>query len=94
MALRAVAEGIISREEANRICGHCGADPMAAVEKVTSDVLSPTELLRLPRAQRTRILAEAAARAQKEYHKNPDLTDFNAFGKDDLYAEGESSKTR
>jgi Zn-dependent peptidase ImmA (M78 family)/transcriptional regulator with XRE-family HTH domain len=94
MALRALAEGIITREEANRICENCGADPMAAVEKVTSDTLSPTELLRLPRAQRARILADAAARAEKEYRKNPDVTDFDAFGEDDLYVEGEDSEAR
>ncbi len=94
MALRAVAEGIITREEANRICENCGADPMAAVEKVTSDTLSPTELLRLPRSQRARVLADAAARAEREYRNNPELTDFNAFGEDDLYAEGEDSEAR
>jgi len=94
MALRAVAEGIIAQEEASRICEDCGADPMAAVKKVKSTVSSPTELLRLPRGQRAQILADAAARAEKEYRKNSDLTDFNAFGKDDLYVEGESTETR
>lgn len=94
MVLRAVAEGIIAREEADRICKNCGLDPMAAAEKVTSDTLSPTELLRLPRAQRARILADAAARAEKEYRTNPELTDFNAFGEDDLYAKGDDCEAR
>lgn len=89
MVLRAVAEGIIAQEDANRICGECGADPMAAVKKIKTTVTSPTELLRLPRAQRAQILADAAARAEKEYRKNSNLTDFNAFGKDDLYVESE-----
>lgn len=92
MVLRAVAERVISREEANRICENCGADPMAAVEKVTSDVPSPVELLKLPRAKRARMLAAAAARAETEYRKNPDLTDFDAFGEDDLHVEGETEK--
>ena len=51
MALRALAEGIITPEKANRICGSCGADPMIAVQKVKDAVSSPIELLRLPRAQ-------------------------------------------
>ena len=89
MVLRAVAEGIIAQEDANRICGDCGADPMAAVKKIKSTVTSPTELLRLPRAQRAQILADAAARAEKEYRKNSNLTDFDAFGEDDLYVESE-----
>jgi Zn-dependent peptidase ImmA (M78 family) len=94
MALRAVAEGIITREEADRICANCGVDPMAAVEKATSDTWSPTELLRLRRAQHARVLADAAARAEKDCRNNPDLTDFNAFGEDDLYAEVAGSETR
>ena len=94
MALRAVAEGIIAQEEANRICEGYGADPMAAVKKVKSTVASPTELLRLPRAQRAQILADAAARAEKDYRNNSNLTDFDAFGEDDLYVEGEETKTR
>lgn len=94
MALRAVAEGVMTREEADRTCETCGADPMAAVDKWTSDTLSPAKLLRLPRVQRARILADAAAHAEKEYRTNPDLTDFGAFGEDDLYAEGDSSETR
>lgn len=80
MALRALAEGMITREEANRICENCGADPMAAAEKVTRDTLSPTELLRLPRALRARVLADAAAHAEKEYRNNPDLTDYLSGG--------------
>lgn len=94
MALRAVAEGIVTREDANRIFENCGVEPMAAGEMATGDAFSPIELLRLPRAQRAGILAGAAARAEKEYRNRPDLTDFNAFGEDDLYAEGESSETR
>jgi len=86
MALRAVAEGIVSPEDANRMCKGCGTDPFSVVEKVAGSV-SPTELLKLPRGQRTEILADAAAQAEKEYRTNPDLTDFNAFGEDDLHVE-------
>jgi hypothetical protein len=43
--------------------------------------------MRLPFEERERILAEQAALAEEEYRTNPDLTDFEAFGEDDLYDE-------
>ncbi len=43
------------------------------------------ELLQLPREERNRILAAAARDAEEEYRTNPDLTDFEALGEDDLY---------
>ena len=35
---------------------------------------------------------EHAAQAEKEYRTNPDLTDFNAFGEDDLHVESGSTE--
>ncbi|MHB8974937.1 MAG: helix-turn-helix domain-containing protein [Pirellulaceae bacterium] len=85
MTRRAVAEGIISPDEANRICEGCGSDPITAVRQVENSV-SPIALLRLPRGERLQRLADAAAQAEKEYRGNPGLTDFNAFGENDLHA--------
>lgn len=45
------------------------------------------ELLKLPLEERDRILAAQAALAEEEYRANRDLTDFEAFGEDDLYDE-------
>jgi Zn-dependent peptidase ImmA (M78 family)/transcriptional regulator with XRE-family HTH domain len=84
MTRRAVAEGIISPDEANRICEGCGNDPITAVHQVENSI-SPTALLRLPRGERLQRLAAAAAQAEKEYRGNPGLTDFNAFGENDLH---------
>ncbi len=94
MVRRALSEGIVSPDDANRICEGCGTDPIAAVRKVGESALSPTELLRLPRSERLQILADAAVRAEKEYRTNRDLTDFNAFGEDDLDVESSNSKKR
>ena len=66
-------------------------DPMAAAKNITSTVASPAELLRLPRTQRIQMLADAAARAEREYRNNPELTAFDAFREDDLYVEAEES---
>ena len=49
--------------------------------------LTAIELLKLPREERDRILAAAAEDAADEYRTNPDLTELEAFGEDDLYDE-------
>ena len=51
------------------------------------------ELLRLPREQRSVILAEAAERAAWHYDNDPELTAFEAFGEDDLHGDSSSSVT-
>ena len=45
----------------------------------------PHSLLRMPLAERDRILARAAAEAEVEYRTNPELTDFEAMDEDELY---------
>ena len=52
------------------------------------------ELRRLPPAERDAILAAAAALAEAEYRTNPELTAFDAFGKDDLYGDSSNTETR
>lgn len=52
---------------------------------------SVDELLKLPREQRSAILAEAAEQAAPLYEGNRELTTFEAFGKDDLYGDSASS---
>ena len=49
------------------------------------------ELRRLPAAERDAILAAAAALAENDYQTDRQLTDFEAFGEDDLH--GESAAT-
>jgi len=58
---------------------------MAANAVNLEGVWSATELRRLPAAEREAVLSAAAARAEKEYRSNADLTDFEAFGQDDLH---------
>jgi len=52
------------------------------------------ELRKLPPDQRDAILAEAARLAEAEYRQNPELTAFEAFGKDDLHGDGASTEAR
>jgi hypothetical protein len=45
------------------------------------------ELRKLPAEQRDAILAAAAALAEALYRNDPELTDCEAFGEEDLYGE-------
>jgi hypothetical protein len=49
----------------------------------------PQALLSASPGTRRRILALAAARAEALYRSDPDLTDFEAFGEEDLYDDAE-----
>jgi hypothetical protein len=53
-----------------------------------------SELRKLPPEQRDAILEEAAIQAEEDYRSNPELTAFEAFGKDDLYGESANAQTR
>jgi acyl-CoA reductase-like NAD-dependent aldehyde dehydrogenase len=52
------------------------------------------DLRKLPPAERDAILAAAAARAEAEYRNDAALTDFEAYGKDDLYGQSADAQTR
>ena len=45
--------------------------------------LTPTEIMRLPRPERRKILSSAVTMAEEEYRGNPDLTDFQEFDLDE-----------
>jgi hypothetical protein len=47
--------------------------------------MNPGKLRALGSTERDAILAEAAAFAENEYRTNTSLTDFEAFGEDDLH---------
>ncbi|MBW1677815.1 MAG: hypothetical protein JRJ79_14725 [Deltaproteobacteria bacterium] len=47
--------------------------------------LSAAEVMKLPKRDRDRVLAEAAILAEKEYRANPALTDFDAFADEEFH---------
>jgi Zn-dependent peptidase ImmA (M78 family)/transcriptional regulator with XRE-family HTH domain len=85
MTLRALAEGIITAERAEEICPGCTGVVPAAAERRRPGMRSARELLSLPRVERERILAVAAADAQATYRTKRTLTEFEALGERDLY---------
>jgi hypothetical protein len=94
MTLRALSEGIISQEQAERICPGSTRDTPTSTEKAEGTRRSQRDLLRLPAAERARILADFAAQVEDEYLTNADLTDFEAYGEGDLYVENTDAEAR
>lgn len=60
-------------------------------ETTTVKIWTVAELRKLPADQQDVILAEQAALLEEEYRTNKELTDFEAFGPEDLY--GDSANT-
>jgi len=89
MVLHALAEGIISPEEADKICPGCLEDETDQRDG-PSVYASAIDVMKLPKAERERMLANSAKIAESEYRNNKDLTDFEAFEKDDLDLEEEN----
>ena len=52
------------------------------------------ELRKLPEHERHAILEAAAAAIEAEYCNNPELTDFKAFGKEDLHGDSANAEAR
>ncbi|HEY3787798.1 MAG TPA: hypothetical protein VGL71_03040 [Urbifossiella sp.] len=57
-------------------------------------LLSASELRLLPAEERDAILAEAAALAEEYYLHDADLTDFNAYGEEELHGRSSDTQTR
>lgn len=83
LTLRALAEGVIMPWEAEELCPGC----TQGMEEEGDDlgrVNLPSEFLKLPRSERSRLMEEASKMAEKAYREDPELTDFEAFGEKDL----------
>ncbi len=55
--------------------------------------ISAREMRKLPLAERDAILEQMALLAEPFYRNGPELTEFEAFGPDDLFGESSSSET-
>jgi hypothetical protein len=67
---------------------------MSQSSPITTDTRwKASELRRRPPDQRDVILENAAEKAEDEYRNDPELTAFEAFGKDDLHGDSASAQT-
>lgn len=88
MTLRAIAEGLISRERGEQICPGCTSqNELIGSEKTCT----PSYFRRLPRNQRDSILKAAAEKVADLYAADEELADFEAFGQEDLYVDSAES---
>jgi hypothetical protein len=62
------------------------------VTDTTKKRWKPSELRKLPAEERDAILEAAAALAEADYRDDPQLTAFEAFGKDDLHVDSSSTE--
>ncbi len=87
MARRAMAEGVITPEMAERLLPGCARQADEVQERKAPVHMSALELMKLPKKDRDRVLMQAATMAQKDYSTNRELTDFEAFGEEDVLDE-------
>jgi adenylate kinase len=62
--------------------------------KQKKKIWTAAELRKLPPSERSGILQEQAKRAAKYYRHDPELTDFEAFGEEDLYVDSADAEAR
>jgi hypothetical protein len=67
---------------------------MNSVNPATGKRWTAGELRKLPPQERDAILEAAAALAAEDYRNDPELTAFEAFGKDDLHVNSSNTETR
>lgn len=89
MTLRALAEGVISRERAEMVCPGCSTESTFVR---SSKRLSATDLRKMTSDQRATILSAASAQAKELYETDANLMDFEAFGEEDLYGHAPQSR--
>jgi Zn-dependent peptidase ImmA (M78 family)/transcriptional regulator with XRE-family HTH domain len=85
MTLRALAEGLITPDRAKQIFPECAKVIGEEPSERPPGYLSALDVIKLPKSERERILAEAAVAMAKEYESNRELAGFDAFGEKDLY---------
>ncbi len=88
MTLRAIAEGLISRERGEQICPGCTSQHELIGSNKTS---TPSDFRCLPWDQRDSILKAAAEKVADLYATDEEMTDFEAYGQEDLYVDSAES---
>ena len=86
MTLRALAEDIITYEEAKELV----PDIPVSEKKSAPTRMTPSakELLSMPRQDRLRMLNSVAQHAQSIYADNPELTEWAEVGVEDIHERG------
>lgn len=84
MTLHALAEGVISEEEALSLCPDCIRKSKAQIMLPPGRRYTAKDFMKLSLEERDKILSEAAEQATKDYISNESLNDFNAYDEVDV----------
>ena len=84
LTVRALAEGLVSRAQAERICPGVTRD---VTDKEPTEPLDARTLAGLPESARDRLMAQAAAMAADEYEAGGGLAGFEALSEEDHFDE-------
>jgi len=87
MVLRALAEGVISEEEALKLCPECIRESEPQITLPPGRKHTARDLMKLSLQERDKLLAEAAEKAAKDYASDQDLNDFDAYDEVDVIEE-------
>jgi hypothetical protein len=82
MTLRAFAEGVISEEEAIKLCPGCIRKSEAQITLPAGRRYTARDFMKLSLQERNKLLAEAAEKAVKDYASDEDLNGFDAYDKE------------
>ena len=82
LTVRALAEGLLSRAQAERICPGVTRE-VDEFEEEPVGALDARSLLRLPKSERDRLMEQAAAVVADEYEDGGGLTGFESLSEED-----------
>ena len=84
LTVRALAEGLLSRAQAERICPGVTRE-VEEIEEAPVGPLDARSLLRLPAGERDRLMEQAAAVAAEEYEEGGGLAGFESLSWEDHF---------
>jgi hypothetical protein len=82
LTVRSLAEGLLTRTQAERICPNALQDLIEERPSVPSSMDART-LMKLPKVERERLMEQAATLVEGDYGTAGKLTGFDALGKED-----------
>jgi Zn-dependent peptidase ImmA (M78 family)/transcriptional regulator with XRE-family HTH domain len=82
LTVRALAEGLITREQAERICPQALSD-LGEVGPAAPGSMDARTLLKLPKEERDRLMEQAALLVEGDYQTGGGLTGFDALSEED-----------
>ena len=83
LTLRALAEGVITPDEAEEILPGCA--PEEGEMSKPLGYVSAKDVMKLSAEERDEVLGQSASVAEQEYRDNKELISFDAYGEEDLY---------